>query len=281
MKKKAWLTIISAISMMLTIWMIWGNVTVGITHYQVASNRLPAAFDHYKIAVVSDLHHARFGKNNSRLISLIEQENPDVIAITGDLIDSSQLDIGAAYNFVQTLAGIAPCYDVTGNHEAWIGEQYQELEKKLLDAGVTVLHDKAVSLTKDNVKIQIAGLDDPDFTDRDFHLQESILKTKLREMHLTEEYYVLLSHRPEAFNAYVSENIDLILSGHTHGGQIRLPFIGGLIAPDQGFFPKYDAGEYIENNTTMIVSRGIGNSVIPIRFNNRPEIVIVELISDR
>jgi predicted MPP superfamily phosphohydrolase len=280
-KKKAWLTIISAISMMLTIWMIWGNVTVGITHYQVASNRLPAAFDHYKIAVVSDLHHARFGKNNSRLISLIEQENPDVIAITGDLIDSSQLDIGAAYNFVQTLAGIAPCYDVTGNHEAWIGEQYQELEKKLLDAGVTVLHDKAVSLTKDNVKIQIAGLDDPDFTDRDFHLQESILKTKLREMHLTEEYYVLLSHRPEAFNAYVSENIDLILSGHTHGGQIRLPFIGGLIAPDQGFFPKYDAGEYIENNTTMIVSRGIGNSVIPIRFNNRPEIVIVELISDR
>ncbi len=99
-------------------------------------------------------------------------------------------------------------------------------------------------------------------------------------MNLTDNYCVLLSHRPEAFEDYVSENIDLVLSGHAHGGQFRLPIIGGIVAPNQGLFPKYDAGIYSENYTTMVVSRGIGNSIIPIRFNNRPEIISVELICE-
>ena len=99
-------------------------------------------------------------------------------------------------------------------------------------------------------------------------------------MSLSDEYCILLSHMPETFEAYVSEEVDLVLSGHAHGGQFRVPFIGGIIAPNQGLFPEFDAGKYIKNNTIMIVSRGIGNSIIPIRFNNRPEIVIVELISE-
>lgn len=281
MKKKLILTIISVIAIVLVIWTVWGNVTVGVTRYTVASNRLPASFDHYKIAVVSDLHNAEFGENNSRLAEMIEKEKPDIIAITGDLVDSSRTDIEIAEKLVQKLVEIAPCYYVTGNHEAWIGEQYQELEKKLLNEGVVILHDRSEQLTKNNETIQLAGLDDPDFTDRDSSIQESMLETKLSNMDMTDDYCVLLSHRPETFEAYVSENIDLALSGHAHGGQFRLPFIGGLIAPNQGLFPKYDAGEYSENNTTMIVSRGIGNSIIPIRFNNRPEIVIVELICDK
>lgn len=97
-------------------------------------------------------------------------------------------------------------------------------------------------------------------------------------MNLTDAYCILLSHRPEAFEVYAGENIDLVLSGHAHGGQFRLPFIGGMVAPNQGLFPKYDAGVYTQGNTTMVVSRGIGNSIIPIRFNNRPEIVSVELL---
>lgn len=266
---------------MLVIWTVWCNVTVGVTHYTVVSNRLPVAFDHYKIAVISDLHNAEFGENNSSLISLIKNEKPDMIAITGDLIDSNRTDIEIAENLVKKLVEIAPCYYVTGNHEAWIGEQYQDLEDKLLDIGVVIFHDNTEQLVKNNEIIQLAGLDDPDFTDRNSSIQESMLKTKLDNMNLTENYCVLLSHRPEVFNAYVSENIDLVLSGHAHGGQFRLPFIGGLIAPNQGFFPKYDAGEYFEKNTTMIVSRGIGNSIIPIRFNNRPEVVIVELTCNK
>ena len=160
------------------------------------------------------------------------------------------------------------------------GEQYQELEKILLDEGVTMLHDEAVQITRNNETIQLAGLDDPDFTDGDLSAQQDILETRLEGMGLTGDYCVLLSHRPETFAAYVSADIDLVLSGHTHGGQFRLPFIGGIAAPNQGLFPKYDAGMYSENGTTMIISRGIGNSIIPIRFNNRPEVVCVELICD-
>ena len=138
----------------------------------------------------------------------------------------------------------------------------------------------ASQLTKGSETIQIAGLDDPDFTERDTYIQDSMVQTKISNLSLSDEYCILLSHRPELFEEYVSEEVDLVLSGHAHGGQFRVPFIGGIIAPNQGLFPKYDAGKYSKNHTTMIVSRGIGNSIIPVRINNRPEIVIVELVCD-
>lgn len=269
---------ITLIFLVFVIWIVWSNVTVGVTHYAVESNRLPSSFDHYKIVVVSDLHNAKFGENNSALIKQIEKETPDMIAITGDLVDSGKTDLELAGKFVEELVSIAPCYYVTGNHEAWIGPQYSELEKKLLDASVHVIRDQSVQLTRNQETIQIVGLDDPDFTDRDAMIQQSMLETKLENMNLTEDYRILLSHRPEAFQAYVNQEMDLVLSGHAHGGQFRIPFIGGVVAPNQGVFPKYDGGIYSENHTTMVVSRGIGNSIIPIRINNRPEIVSVELL---
>ena len=278
-KKRIWVTILLLL-FILVVWTIWGNVTVGVTHYTVTSNRLPHSFDGYKIAVVSDLHNVQFGNNNSQLVEKIKKEHPDIIAITGDLVDSNRTDIEIAIQLVSQLTEIAPCYYVTGNHEAWINEQYQELEKGLIVGDVVVLHDNVIQLTKGSETIQIAGLDDPDCTDRDTYIQESMVQTKISNMSLSNEYSILLSHRPEMFEEYVSEEVDLVLSGHAHGGQFRVPFIGGIIAPNQGLFPKFDAGKYIKNNTTMIVSRGIGNSIIPVRFNNRPEIVIVELIRD-
>lgn len=281
LKKRFLATAIIAITVILIIWTVWGNVTVGITHYVIKSDRLPASFNNYKIVVVSDLHNAEFGEDNGQIIEQTEKENPDIIAITGDLVDSSKTDIEIAEKLVKSLAEIAPCYYVTGNHEAWLGEQYQELEKILLDNSVVILHDRSVTLTNNNETIQLVGLDDPDFTDRDSTVHQSMLETKLENMGLTDDYCILLSHRPETFEAYVNKNIDLVLSGHAHGGQFRLPFVGGIIAPNQGLFPKYDGGAYSENNTTMIVSRGIGNSIIPVRFNNQPEIVSVELICDK
>lgn len=260
MKKKLRWMIVLIIVIAILVWMIWGNITVGVTRYSVENERLPAVFDHYKIAVVSDLHNAELGEDNKRLVSAIEKEKPDMIAITGDLVDSGRTDIGVAENLIRQLAMTAPCYYVTGNHEAWIGEQYQKLEKILLNEGVVILHDQSVSMTKNDETIQIVGLDDPDFTDRDSSIQESMLERKLEEMELTGEFCILLSHRPEVFNAYVAENIDLVLCGHAHGGQFRILGVGGLVAPNQGLLPKYDAGEYSENNTTMIVSRGVGNS---------------------
>lgn len=280
MKRKVRKYICSAILILLIIWIVWGNVTVGVTHYTVVSPRVPAALDHFTIAVISDLHNARFGQDNRSLIALIEREAPDMIAITGDLIDSGKTDIETAEKLVQRLVEIAPCYYVTGNHEAWIGERYQELEGKLLDAGAVILRDRAELLTKNNGTVQIIGLDDSDFPDGGPAFQDSIRNARSGAGDPAADYCILLAHRPENFSAYVAGDIDLVLSGHAHGGQFRLPFIGGLIAPGQGLFPKYDAGEYTEGNTTMIVSRGIGNSVVPVRFNNRPEIVIVELISE-
>ena len=127
---------------------------------------------------------------------------------------------------------------------------------------------------------QLIGLDDPDFTDGSSYDPERLFENKLQNMDLEPGFTILLSHRPELFPAYSASGIDLILSGHAHGGQFRIPFIGGVAAPNQGFFPKYDAGEYHESGTTMIVSRGIGNSVIPVRINNRPEVVMIELVSE-
>lgn len=278
-KKVRWIVLLSLCAV-LAVWIVWSNVTVGATYYTVASDRLPAAFDGYRIAVISDLHNAEFGENNSTLISLVEQEAPDIIAFTGDLIDTgSDHDVAIAEALVRELAKIAPCYYVTGNHEARVPGPYHELEQDLLSMGVIVLHDSAERLVRDGETLQIAGLDDPNFTDRDTSLHEAILRSKLQDMGLTGDYCVLLTHRPETIEAYKSEDIDLVLSGHTHGGQFRLPFLGGIAAPNQpGLFPKYDAGRFDEGNTTMIVSRGVGNSSIPFRINNRPEVVVVDLV---
>ena len=126
--------------------------------------------------------------------------------------------------------------------------------------------------------VSLIGIDDPNFSnDNGSSVGISMLPEDIRNLVSTDSFTILLSHRPEYFSQYVSADFDLVFSGHAHGGQFRLPFIGGLVAPNQGLFPKYDAGLFKESNTNMIVSRGIGNSIIPLRFNNRPEIVLVEL----
>lgn len=275
--KRRLIIILAMLLLLIILWTIWGNVTVGVTRYSVTSNKLPDSFDGFRIVVVSDLHNASFGSDNSQIIRKTEGEQPDIIAITGDLIDSSKTDIETATALVHKLTQIAPCYYVTGNHEAWVGTKFKELEEKLIAESVQILRDQVIQLEKGSQTIQLAGLDDPDFTDRDSIVQQSMLQSKINQMDLSEEFCILLSHRPETFQAYVEEGVDLVLSGHAHGGQFRLPFIGGIVAPNQGMFPKYDAGIYTQNNTTMIVSRGIGNSIIPIRFNNRPELVSIEL----
>ena len=276
-RKQIIIVIILAFLALVVGWTVWGNLTIGTTHYEIAFENLPSSFEGYKIAQISDLHNAKFGENNARIIEILHEEKPDMIAITGDLIDSNRTDIDIAVQFMQQAVQIAPCYYVTGNHEAWIGEDYQQLEKKMIDVGVRILHDEVMPIYKDGESIQLIGLDDPDFTDRDAEVQESMLYTKLKNLKLQDGFKLLLSHRPETVHSYVSTNVDLVLSGHAHGGQFRMPFIGGIVAPNQGLFPEYDAGVFDERGTTMVVSRGIGNSIIPVRLNNRPEIVIVKL----
>ena len=175
---------------------------------------------------------------------------------------------------------IAPCYYVTGNHEARVSEYY-ELRDGLIEQGVVVLDDERIELELSGKTIALLGVNDPSFqTDYLFGDSETVMQGKLQEISDEEnEFTILLSHRPELFGVYADSNMDLVLSGHAHGGQFRLPFVGGLVAPNQGLFPKYDAGLYTEENTNMIVSRGIGNSILPFRFNNRPEVILIDLYS--
>ena len=146
-------------------------------------------------------------------------------------------------------------------------------------AGVIVLEDVRIEISLEGEAITLIGINDPSYqTDYLFGDSETVMNTKLEELHTeNSEFTVLLSHRPELFDTYVDQDIDLVLSGHAHGGQFRLPFIGGLVAPNQGLFPEYDAGIYTEDNTNMLVSRGVGNSIFPFRINNRPEVILIEL----
>ncbi len=273
------LCVIGTIFFTLFIWTVWGNTALMTNAVAISSSRIPAAFSGFRIAQVSDLHNAEFGKNNAELLKLLSESRPDIIVITGDLIDANHTDVGIALGFAQESVRIAPTYYVTGNHEA-ASPQYDTLKAGLEEEGVIVLEDEAISLERSGETISLIGLADPDFTVKGDMFGEVpvMVGTKLRNLDNGEGgYTILLSHRPELFETYVNCGIDLVFAGHAHGGQFRLPFIGGVIAPNQGLFPKYDAGLYTDGGTNMVVSRGIGNSIIPLRFNNRPEIVLVEL----
>ena len=271
------LAVVAAVLLALVIWTAWGNTALELNTYTIASEKLPRAFDGYRIAHISDLHNAEFGVGNEKLLAMLREAEPDIIAITGDLIDSRNTDVGIALHFAEETVKIAPCYYVTGNHEARVPE-YDELKAGLLELGVAVLEDEKADLEVSGESITLLGVNDPSFL-ADPANGEALMQSKLQElMNEAENYRVLLSHRPELFEVYVESGADLVLSGHAHGGQFRFPLVGGLAAPNQGLFPKYDAGVYTEEHTSMVVSRGIGNSLFPFRFNNRPEVIIVELI---
>ncbi len=276
--KKIWEYGIFFIVLLLLIWTIWGNTALTVTKITVSSEKIPPAFSGFRIAHISDLHNAEFGKDNQKLLQKLSDSNPDIIVITGDLVDGNRTDLEVAAAFAEESVKIAPSYYVTGNHEASISE-YGELKNRLEAAGVHVLEDEEAFLEREGEKILLFGLSDPNFSMESEWSggASAIVKEKLKKWKNQGKYTILLSHRPELFKTYVSAGIDLVFSGHAHGGQFRLPFVGGLIAPDQGLFPKYDAGLYTEKGTNMVVSRGLGNSIIPIRFNNRPEIVVVDL----
>lgn len=273
---------LAVLLLVLVIWTIWGNTALTVSTIAISSNKIPASFSGFRIAQVSDLHNAEFGENNERLLKLLSEHEPDMIVITGDLVDARHTDIAAALDFVREAVQIAPVYYVTGNHEASLS-QYATLKAGLEAVGVLVLEDEAVPLKLNGETVTLIGLSDPKFTSRGDMLEEvpAMVSAKLKDLIDGEtSYTILLSHRPELFDSYAACDIDLVFSGHAHGGQFRLPLIGGLIAPNQGLFPKYDAGVFSEGNTDMIVSRGLGNSILPVRFNNRPEVVLVELNAD-
>lgn len=268
-----WILII-ALLLIFIIYVIWGNISLEITEYTVISDRLPESFSGFRIAQISDLHNTEFGRDNSRLLEKLKDIQPDIIVLTGDLVDSRRTDLEIAISFARKAVSIAPTYYVPGNHEERI-PKLNDLIAELGNAGVTVLLDDSIMLKQGNDQIRLAGILDLSF-------RKNAPETETKEaidaaIPDTEQFSILLSHNPELFHIYNASNADLVLSGHVHGGQFRLPFVGGLYAPGQGFFPEYDAGTFAENGTTMIVSRGLGNSLFPFRIGNSPEIVVIEI----
>ncbi len=276
MKKKI-LTIGIVFFLLLFGWALYENKALGVTEYKIDCHSHPE-LSGFTIVQISDLHNEEFGEHQQKLIGKVEACSPDMIAITGDFIDCRHPNVGVAMDFIERAVEIAPVYYVPGNHERWAYKEYQELCKRMDDAGVHLMTDMQETIFYYNAEIVCMGIKDPDF----YNLSESEVKKEMtrnsiQQFDYTEdEFTLLLSHRPELFSVYEEEKMDLILTGHAHGGQFRLPWIGGLAAPNQGLFPKYDAGMFIEGDTHMIVSRGIGNSIIPIRFNNPPEIVVLK-----
>ena len=272
------------IALVLVVWIIWDNARIVVTEMEVGSTRLPKEFDGYRIAHVSDLHNDEFGENNERLLSVIKKTEPDMIAITGDLLDSRRTDAEKALNFVRQAVKIAPCYYVTGNHESRETESYGQMEEAMKEAGVIVLRNEKLTLEKEGAQITVAGIDDPRFvldSDRLGKMKRTIgpILNELLQDVPEEQFRLLLSHRPELFELYCELGIDVVLAGHVHGGQFRIPGVGGIIGPGQGLLPDYDAGLYSKGDTNMVLSRGLGQSIVPFRINNPPELVLVTLIS--
>lgn len=236
--------------------LIYSNIGIEYNYYDLGNDF------NVKICHISDYHNNKLDKN---IVNKIKEENVDIIAITGDLIDS-----GSSTNvisFIKEIKEIAPIFYVTGNHEADDLKFLKGFLNELESLGINVLQNSNEIYTKNGKSINIIGIDDPLISDSSSFLSS-----------LNDSYFkLLLTHRPERINQYAAANIDLVLAGHAHGGLFKIPLIGGLFAPNQGFFPKYYEGLYQLNSTKMIVSKGVGNSVIPVRFLNKAEVIFINL----
>ena len=272
-KSKKLIIFIICIICLLT-YLQYENKALEITTIEVEDSKIPKLFDNFSIIQISDLHDAEFGENQKNLIERVKEIDPDIIVITGDFIDFSRYNIKNSSNFISGVSDSYNVYYVPGNHEAALKSRYEEVRDNLQKAGATVLDNENYKICKDNKCINLIGVQDISFIE---NKDENILKNTISELKDESLYNILLSHRPNLWETYEKAGMDLVLSGHAHGGQIRLPFTNGLYAPDQGVFPQYTSGANKFGNTLVVISRGLGNSRFPFRVNNRPEIVNIIL----
>ncbi|HCN58299.1 MAG TPA: metallophosphoesterase [Exiguobacterium sp.] len=275
--KKKWFIPIGILA--LSSWFLYReNNQIDTTAVTIQSEKLPAAFNDYTILQIADLHGKSFGSRQKVLLKKVNKLQPDVILMTGDLIDSRRNGEEEALLLMKQLTPDYPVYFVTGNHEVRLN---LTILPKLERLGVTVLRNTSVPLERDGQFIELLGIDDPTTTRWSEGLQEPDgIRKSLDQAQSTAEpraFQLLMAHRPEYLPLYAERKVDLVLSGHAHGGQIRLPFTDGMYAPGQGFFPDLTAGQHTMENTRLIISRGLGNSLFPFRIFNHPELIVVTL----
>ncbi len=262
--------------------------------YEIKDERIRGSL---RIALVTDLHSCKYGEGQKKLLSAIEKQHPDVILLGGDFFDDKLSDVRAE-EFLAGISGKYPCYYVTGNHECWANKEKFGTQMNILKKyGVIRLAGDSVLLQTGSGTVRLCGADDPDIlfvrsvdTERVNYEAEGFKPFQDAATELAEfakeisddEFTILLSHRPEMIDAYEKAGFDLVLAGHAHGGQIRIPWlVNGLYAPNQGLFPKYAGGRYEKNDMTMIVSRGLAKESTKFpRFCNPPELVIIDLAGE-
>lgn len=286
------------ILLVLILWSLLEQKLLMISRYLITTERLGKDFNDISIVLLADLHNCSLGKGNSKLHQAVDKLKPDIIVAAGDIITKQKKSIpGNAYSLLERLAGKYPVYYAYGNHEQHLEnmnlnngkytklsireealyQSWVEFKEKLKSLGVYLLDNKSITIMKNSSKIIITGLS----IDSEFYntaLNQEYLKSVLGKNN-NEDYRLLIAHNPLFFNEYISWGADLILSGHLHGGLMRIPRFGGLISPQYKFFPKYDAGIFTENGKSMIVSRGLGTHSHMPRLFNRPELVSIILKS--
>lgn len=243
-----------------------------ISRYEVKSQKLPESFDGFKIVQLSDLHGAEFGEDGMELVEKVKELEPDIIALTGDFV-TDEGDLAAVEKLAARLVKLCPVYFVSGNHE--FGSGLAVKVRNILErAGVKYLSNEYLTISRGEDGILLGGVEDPlAYADM---LSPDELAQKMNDA-APDAFKILLGHRNYWMTEYPELPVDLIFCGHAHGGLIRIPGVGGLIGTDRRLFPDFDAGEYNNGRYTLIVSRGLGNSVSIPRVFNRPEIVCVEL----
>lgn len=274
-KKHKMLRVIVILALIAAVIIYDGNTRLVTDEYRIGGSGLPQSFEGLRIVHLSDLHAARFGKNNARLFDAVRKAEPDIITVTGDLIDDEE-QLEYAEEFFETLTAIAPTYYVSGNHE-WAAGCARDVFKIAEERGVTVLRNRYVLLERNEERLIIAGVDDPNGL-RD-QKKPSEVVADIREDY-PDDYILMLAHRDTQLDMWAELGVDAVLCGHAHGGLVRLPFTDGLVAPEQGLFPTYTAGIYTKGQTQMLVSRGIGGTHNLPRIFNNPEVVVAILTRD-
>lgn len=284
-KKKLVLTAILALAILLIYSFYNSQYSLTVTNYTLSSPKITVPI---RIVQLTDLHNSEFGENNARLVDLVTQQKPDLIVMTGDMLNGRKEETEIAANLVRNLTDVAPVYFAYGNHEVTHEVEFRrDLTELFEEAGATVLERAYEDVTVCGQTIRIGGI-------YGYCLPEKYLRTGeakrwecefLKEFQDTEHYTILLAHLPTCWIR--NDNLDIwqidcVLSGHEHGGQIRLPLIGGLYAPDQGFFPGRSSGVYTsqDGERVMVLSRGLGSANAVPRLNNVPEIVVVDIVPE-
>lgn len=269
-KRRKWGTIAIVLFLLFIITVLAFNTDLKVVRYEVKSKKIT---NPVRIAFIADLHSCYYGEDQSELLNAVFDQNPDIVLFSGDIID----DVLPSKNALTVLLALSeryPCYYVSGNHEYWT-EEIEIIKQAVIDCGVKVLEGTCETVTVNDQPVNICGIDDAEVGERMmFDQLKNAYKQSDKDL-----FTVLLAHRPAYIDTYLRYDFDLILSGHAHGGQWRIPLlINGIFAPDQGWFPKYAGGLYEFSETNFIISRGLSRESTRVpRIFNRPELVIIDI----